>query len=241
MMDFPPEPPQQALISLTESRYGFSLVDLGLTQEDLSLFDSIEILCPLQGNWFCSLETFQEEILPYLEAVSRGTAQSLEAAAQRISLIADKILKASEREVAWFCLRSTLKAPLQKKWHMDSYHYMSGDLQYKFAIALKGSPTLFYLLPTEKKELRKVIWKNMQNVTFTNELCEENLSFAPHREEGIFFILGRPEKAAIHAEPTLPMPRLFFSIVPCKGSDLNSLRNRVEMYYPPSRKEVENF
>jgi len=234
----PPEPPKQALVTMVESPYGFSLGDFGLSREDIAFFDEISISHASSGNWFGSLEDFKEGKTSFFQAIGEAKIDQIDKVAACIDEIAEQVLAAAGKKFGWFYLRASVppdEVPL-KRWHMDGPHYRTSELQYKFCITLQGDSTRFCLLPNRLKKLREVLWRNMNDVQFTNEFCGEREIFCPKQGEGVFFIIGRSASSALHSEPQVTRPRLFFSIVPCDRNQIHEMKNRIEMYYPPLEK-----
>ncbi|MBM3192971.1 MAG: hypothetical protein FJZ59_01910 [Chlamydiae bacterium] len=78
----------------------------------------------------------------------------------------------------------------------------------------------------------------MQETMFLNEFCNRDSIFSPKEREGILFVIGRFDRAALHSEPGVNKPRLFFSIVPSDKENLREIEERILLYYPPSEKEL---
>ena len=206
----------------------------------MASFDEFTINHALCYHFFCDLSQFDRSLGVALEAIEGHHTPCIEKIAAIIYNIAKQVLGASNLDSAWFCLRSFLppdNVPL-KRWHMDGRHYRTEGEHYKFCITLKGDPTQFYLLSRDLQNLRRVVWKNMEDVKFTNELCQPHLIFRQDRKEGVFFNMARASNAALHAEPVIIRPRLFFSIVPCQQHQLSEIKTRIEVYSPASEKVI---
>jgi hypothetical protein len=229
------EPPQTIIEMLIENRYGYSFVDVGLTEEDLCEFEKIKIDKNHDYNQFGNQCDWENEIFLFLTEIGENNSDLLEKVAKKIARIANNVMQASCRETAWIALRAGLPT-LQydrPRWHMDAAYYRmeANMLQYKFALTLIGTSTLFYPIPKEYLSMREVIFANMTNRPFMREFCDPIHVVVPKRGEGSYFISGNPREAALHAEPPMKEPRLFFSIVPCNERNIESLRKQVMRFY----------
>lgn len=226
------ESPSQALVSMVESRYGFSVVDMHVSEEEITMLDAFIIDKAAGYHFFGDVDGFAEHLPVALRGIQGGEEGNLEAIASLIYSVAQQVIEASGGRFAWFCLRSALPPDpvMLKRWHMDGRHYTTQNIQYKFCMTLKGPPTRFYLLPLAQQHIRKVLWRNMEDVYFTNEFCSSDLVFRQKRHQGVFFMMAHSSVAAFHAEPIVTDPRLFFSIVPCDGEHLQEIRSRIARY-----------
>lgn len=235
MFDIPlPQPPAAALVSLGDQRYGFCFVDVGISAEDLWDFDAIAVCKNHQLNVFGELAALEGNVAAFLKEIGPNEPAHVVRVAKRIDAIAREIIEASGKETAWFCLRAALPTDFFDipRWHLDGYYYRPSDnaMQYKFAIALKGAPTLFYPLSNEFKELRAVIRQNMINRKFTHELFRAEEIVSAPKGTGVFFIAGDNNRAAFHSEPPIHENRLFFFLVPCASEEIERLRAYIEPY-----------
>ena len=219
--------PTAALESLVESRYGFSVFDLGV---DLSDFEQIHIAAPLDYNQFGEFSKIEGEVIDYLSRVGPNDLNVVKRAAAKIDRIVKMVMSSSGKQTAWICLRASTATDRYDlpRWHMDGHYYRQSDsLQYKFATTLIGASTHFYPLSRELKELRRVIRIHTGNRKFTSELCQGGPIFSPTVGEGVFVLAGDRNVAALHTEPPIHEPRLFFSIVPCSEEELKDLKTVV--------------
>jgi hypothetical protein len=181
---------------------------------------------------FGSVADFEEKVVPFLEKMGPNPNEVVYPCVALIHEIAVKILKVSGKSYAWFSLRASPPTDAHDlpRWHMDGYYYKDlkhEKVQYKFATALLGPSTLFYLLPNTCEELRRKIWVHMRNRSFMNEVCSSTPPVSCRTGEGVFFIASDVKAAALHTEPPIHENRLFFSIVPCDESDLPSMTRRI--------------
>ncbi len=225
----------KALNGLKEDPYGFALIDVGITEEDLANFRCIDIQGERFYHQFGELEKVQEEITDFfIEVGSNQHAVALQAGA-RLAQIVNEVVEASGKEAAWVHLRASIPTDRYDlpRWHMDGYYYIPEgpeDLLFKFAATLMGPPTLFYLLPPE---LRKLAKTQMCNREYMKQFCQVENIVTPRIGEGAIFLGGRGVGvAALHSEPPIHENRLFFSIVPCTKKQLVDLKERVLAVYP---------
>ena len=224
MLYLPPlEPPPAALVSLVDHRYGFCFVDVGITSEDMAYFDALEICKNHELNHFGEIASLQENVAAFLSEIGTNETEVVERAARRIHEIAIEIIKVSGRETAWVCMRASLPNSLFDipRWHFDGKYYAERENypQYKFAMALRGASTLFYPMPKELTELRRVIRMHMSDRKFTQELFRAEDVVSPPKGMGAFFIAGDANRAAFHSEPPIHESRLFFFWCPVGGKN----------------------
>jgi len=226
---------RESLDGLRENHFGFVVVDVGITEEDLSIFSAIDIEREWFFHQFGELEKIQERISEYLSKVGSNDHELTLQAAARLTQIVHQVLNASVKDSAWVHLRSSV--PTDKydlpRWHMDGYYYIPegpDDLLFKFAATLIGPSTLFYLLPPE---LRSSIKMKVRDRNYMKEFCQIENIVSPRLGEGVVFVGGRGVGlAALHSEPPIHENRLFFSIVPCTENQLVELKARVLGVYP---------
>src|SRR3989338_9861217 len=148
MIDFspieiqPPEPPASALVSLENSRYGFSFVDLGLTEEDLRFFHSLTISHGCHYNQFGNLAETEARISSFLHEMGENEDAVVIYVAKKLDQFVQTLVAASGWETAWIYLRAT-KSPSEPTlpyWNMDGHYYVAGrdGVQCRFVLTLLG-------------------------------------------------------------------------------------------------------
>ncbi len=235
--DSPPaEPPAQALVSMIDSPYGFSIIDLNLSSEELAVFHLFSIHTAKSFHHFGNLATLEEELVAFFNQVCDGDAETFAQAAACIHNIAKQIVPLSGKSLAWVGLRAF--TPTQAfdipRWHMDGYYYSPSktpSFQYKFVTTLIGPSTLFYPLPRSSEHLRRVVWKNIPDRQFTAEFCQALVPISLKEGEGAFFIAAQFRHAALHSEPPIHRDRLFLSIISCNEQELAELKVKVAQVY----------
>jgi hypothetical protein len=228
-----------ALSNLKENRYGFTFVDAGITEIDLTNFSRIDIQREWIYHLFGEFEHLEEIIADFIGEVGENDREVILQAAAQIGHLIKEVINTSGRETAWVHLHSFI--PTNKydlpRWHMDGAYYASeerDDLLFKYVITLMGPTTLFYFLPPE---LRKTAESHTNNRHYMKKFCQTENIASPSLGEGAVFIAGRGA-AALHSEPPIHENRLFLSIVPCKNNQLAELKARVASVYP---KDSRNF
>lgn len=225
-------PPNQAIVSMVEADYGFAFVDLGKSEEDLSVFHRLILSRDEHLDAFCSVSDLDETVALFLEDIGPNPRDAVEPCVAIIHEIALKVMEVSGKSYAWFFLRATPPTDAYDlpRWHMDGYYYKDfkrEKVQYKFATTLIGPSTLFYLLPSTYEALRRNIWAHMKERSLTAQICSNVPPVSCKTGEGVFFIASDVKRAALHTEPPIHEDRLFFSIVPCDESDLLSMKKRI--------------
>ena len=230
------ELPKVALEYLAESRYGFTLADMSLKQEDLNFFDLIDIRLDRDYNQVGELEELEYKLRIFFLEIGDNSEELREAVSSRILKIVDQIMKVSGRESAWVSLRSFVPKVTSKIliWHYDGGFYSPigfDTLVYRFVITLKGAPTVFYLAARDDRILRQKLSINMSKSHYLNKICDPSLIFIPKRGEGVFFITQNQSSSALHAIPFIQEPRIFLSIIPCNLEELAELKPRVKSFF----------
>lgn len=230
-LDLTPLPPKVAIEQMVESRYGFSLVDLGIETQDLADFDQIAIDRNQNYNRCKEFDRLEDDLNFFLAEVGNNELEVVRKVASSINKIVHQILEASGKETAWICLRSypSARADGLFRWHFDSifYPWNKDSIQYRFVMTLTGLPTFFYFLDKEEKEVRMKIWKRRNDAKYVAGFLDSNLLFIPSREFGVVFM--NKEHGALHSEPPIyEKGRLFLSIVPCSNKEIIEVERRVK-------------
>ena len=236
------------LYDLLETSYAF--VDLGLSEEELDLFEKVYVNAKTEYDRFGNLHLLKEEIPQYLRKIGNTDEVLIESMTKTLVKIVSEITCAFGKQTAWVLIRSAV--PTNEfdtpRWHMDSYYNQPYyGVQYKFAVALKGNPTLFYLLDPEQRNLfrenERRFWQSVRGVDFNDEkfdyLYEENRillsqmydvkdSVSPQRGFGALFLAGDARYSALHSEPKMEAPRLFLAIVPGQECEIEELSRRFQ-------------
>jgi hypothetical protein len=226
---------KEKIEELQSNPYGFVFADLGLSQEDLSLFGEIVFEKERFYHQFGEIENTEEKISAFLSQIGNNEPNLTAKAAHIIAEITYDMMEASGKETGWIHLRCSLPTDRydQPRWHMDGYYYIlegKDDVPLKFSATFAGTPTLFYFLP---QELRKTAKLHERDRSFMKELCKPEGIVSASRGSGSIFIGGLgPGLAALHSEPPIHEKRIFFSFVPCTETQIGVLKKRVTDVYP---------
>jgi len=215
---------QTAIKALSPSR-SFVYYDLHLSENEKSAVNALKINKTDSYNNYANLNALGPEVREFIKTLGLGKGNETNAkeVARLIVRLVNEILQASGQETAWVAVRaftptSEYDVP---RWHTDGYYFepYSGNL-YKFALTLKGPPTLFYRLPDNKREEFYALWRkgteqnDYNRQAFADMLgqSKEAISIA-QAYQGAVFIVGS-NNAAVHSEPPIKEERLFISILP---------------------------
>lgn len=218
-------------ISSLRGGNSFAYIDLELTDQELSLIDKIKFdkLDPRDDqreyNRFGELHLLKEELPTFLRNIGNNNDEVIEAVTGIIVRTTQQITSATNKNSAWVAVRAftptnEYDAP---RWHIDGNFYGPypyPGIVFKFAAALKGRPTLLHNIPND---LRNIFHSNRDNRTFLSEFIDSNKVESPKKGEGVFFIIGDMDIAAVHSEPKMDENRLFFSILIGHESEINEL------------------
>lgn len=219
--------------SLKDNPYGFYFFDIGITEQDLADFNSLDVQAEKFYHQFGELSNTERGIADFLSKIGENDENLVLRVASRLTQITNQFMASSQRETAWVHLRASVPTTAYDipRWHMDGPYFTAAEDEqmYKFAVTLIGAPTLFYLLP---QELRQTAWRHMRNRKFMQEFCHADLVVSPKQGEGALFLGGRKNESALHTEPPIHQNRLFFSIIPCNEKQLIELKAKVIAIYP---------
>jgi hypothetical protein len=236
-----PLPPKAAIEYMVESRYGFALVDVDISKEDLDDFEKIQIISDQDYSRCFEEERIESEIAIFLSNIGNSDSEVVNRVASRIQQIADQILNASAKDSIWLWLRAKASVNVSKQlnWHLDWSFYQGKGIQYRFVMTLKGPSTLFYPLSTENIALREKIWRREDRYFFAKYCCADEI-FIPGPNLGVVFL--NKQGGALHSEPLdMDGGRLFLSIVPCNKEEMAHLKPRVEEYFSRLEKNRSAF
>lgn len=201
----------------------FVYYDLQPSESERSALKTLKINTTDAYNNYGNLNVLESEVREFLKTVNNGSESSAQDVARLITRLVKEILQGCGQETAWVTVRSftsTSEYDLPR-WHTDGYYYApyEGD-PYKFAITLKGPPTLFYQLPADKREAFYALQrKGNEKNEYNRQALAEMLSTAKEAisigqpYQGAVFIVGS-NHAAVHSEPPIKEERLFLSILP---------------------------
>lgn len=214
-----------ALQSLLPKNY--ALVSLGLTDEELAIFDRMEIKNAANYSRFGNLELMRDEIPQYLREIGNNDEELIQKASDILNKIVMNVMNAFKKQTAWVTVRAFIptKEYDMPRWHTDGYYYQpfTYGVQYKFAAALKGNQTLFFPMNDEMREVYK---SNCNNREFLSRFFDVKQAETGQIGQGAFFIVGSPRCSALHSEPQINSTRLFISVFPGQECEIQELYER---------------
>lgn len=219
-------------ISLLGEEKSFAYINLKLTPKELDLidqlkFDQLHEGASVQYDRFGDLHLLKDELVTFFKTIGNNDQDVIAVAAEVISKTTQQVVSASNKESAWVCVRASrpntdFDIP---RWHMDGAYYGLNSpypcpLVFKFAVTLKGSPTLLYNLTHNQRDIFNARWDDRK---FLSEFLDLSRAESPKRGEGLFFIVANDAIAAAHSEPPMHDNRLFFSILVGDKSEIEEL------------------
>ena len=235
---------QESIANLGED--GFAFFNLHLTEAEMNAIYTFSIQGDGDYNYYSDLDRLQTELPDRSALVGQGDVASIAAIIHRVAL---QVIEASGKETALVIVRiSTPNSHYDvPRWHVDGSYYPGSWL--KFAATLIGNPTLFYQMQPEQKSqfdayMRKSAEIYRQALDSHGEITTSNrddLLLAERRAlcalftnqlitgkpgEGAFFRVADRNTPAVHSEPKIDGPRLFFSVLPGTEEEIAQYKNR---------------
>lgn len=194
--------------------------DLGFTPQQQNIFEQMVVNNTSEYNNFDNLNNLPDEAKSFFEKIGNTPSFSNDAA-EVIYSISNNVLKVLGAESAWITIRTFTTTSIydMPRWHSDGYYFAPYDSpQFKIAINLKGSGTLFCDLPQEQRSHFNELQSHYSNdpIKTREELSSFISSFpttSSQRPMGAYFVVGDQQNAAVHSEPPIPSTRIFMSIV----------------------------
>ncbi|OJW52807.1 MAG: hypothetical protein BGO67_00550 [Alphaproteobacteria bacterium 41-28] len=224
-------------IQALNSNAPFEYYELHLSEIEINTLKSIKINLTEQYCNYGNLKVLNSEVNEFIKSLNFENKTTAEAVSQIVVRIVRGVVQGSGQETAWVVLRSFTPTSSydMPRWHTDGYYYepYAGD-PYKFAITLKGPPTLFYKLPDEKRgEFYALQRKGTEQNDYNRQAIaaflgnsKEAISVArPH--QGAVFVVGS-NHAAIHSEPPIKEERLFLSVLPGSKAQIKEWKDKQE-------------
>lgn len=216
--------------------HSFIYTNLGLTNAELDLFDRLKFdLLPervsVQYDRFGDLYLLKDELPVFLKSIGNITVDEIDATVEAIQKIVQYVVTASNKNCAWVCVRASTPTNDydMPRWHIDgayfglNYSFPPTECVFKFAVTLKGAPTLLYDLPND---LRDVFTAQKNDRVFLSELLDVKNAESPQIGEGVFFVVADNRIGAVHSEPKMHENRLFLSILVGDESEIDELNQR---------------
>jgi hypothetical protein len=209
--------------------------DLHFTNEEMKHFDALKVERAETFDYFYDLEELPAVLPAYFRSIGNDDEAAIDAVTSAVYRIAGLLTQAAGKERAWISLRATLANDAfdMPRWHTDGYYYLpqcenddySSKLVFKFAAVLKGPPTLFYRLPSFARQEFEAHAED--RAYLANWLPSDHIE-SPARGHAVIFIAGNLYRvaAAVHSEPKMDQPRLFFSIVPGDETEIAQMKKK---------------
>lgn len=207
------------------NRQPFAFFDLYMSEEEKQQLQSLDLSFPKNNvkpyDNYGDLSNLELEVENFLYdlCLQKDQAKSL---ANLIEKISNRIISEFCAESCWIALRPMPSNPLYviPRWHTDGYMFAPySGVQYKVAMVFRGAGTLFCNPSEDLKKKFHAIQDDDIDSFDENRIKLANLLTHVHKQSptsshGAIFKVGDTESAAIHSEPNVLEPRLFFSIVP---------------------------
>lgn len=213
---------QNAIEALSSTR-SFAYYNLHLSENEKNAVNTLKINKTDSYNNYAHLNTLEFEVREFIKALSKEDQTNAKELSQLIVRLVNEIVQASGQETAWVAVRAFTPTSEydMPRWHTDGYYFEPySGAPYKFALTLKGSPTLFYPLPNNKKEeffalRRKGTEQNDHNRQALADMLEQSKEVISSAQpyQGAVFVVGS-NNAAVHSEPPIKEERLFISVLP---------------------------
>lgn len=199
----------------------FIFFDLELSEQEQECLNNLKISSVRHYENYGDLELLHVELPHFITSLAVDNFAISTVIAQLVIRLVAKIIELTKQESVWVTMRAftPITAFKEPRWHADTHYYPPTGEQYKVAITLKGSPTLFYNIPLEKR----LALEPFRNDKITlSEKIDPSLVVSPQNGEGSIFIVG-PEYAPIHSEPHINGNRLFLSMIPGTHEQIQTL------------------
>jgi hypothetical protein len=211
-----------------EKEKSFAVCELGLTSVEQGVFKQLAIAKCGNYDLFGNLELLSKEMPLFLENIGNNQSTIAQQAVAIISTIINNVLKAQNAQTAWVALRAFTPNGLYDvpRWHVDGNYYKPHNFNLpKFAVTLKGDTTLFYdATEMERKDVMAYYADEHRELLATR--LNKNQIIQTLQEQGAFFVVGDPLRAAVHSEPPIKQERLFLSMVCGSIEQIAELKNR---------------
>jgi hypothetical protein len=212
---------------------------------DKELFDNYNIEQEKTYNYFGETKNIkQSEVMKFLGELGDNTKEDNSKVFRYIIKVIKLMLSKYNLNNFWLTIRTMLPTDKYKypRWHIDGKYYDSERRQFKLVSVPKGDVTLF-IEPNEdvrKKFIDLDIEKHKEYNNDYSNFYEVNLKYGKMFNElfkddkivkvknNYYVEFNVRDKAigAIHSEPDMKVPRLFFSIVPGTREEIDELKNK---------------
>jgi hypothetical protein len=204
----------------------YVFVDLDITDQELKIIDQLKVENYGHCDRFGTLHLLQDEIPEFLRNIGNDDEELIQEATTIIYKIITQVTKGFGKQTAWVSIRASLPNHDYDipRWHMDGYYYSPYfSVQYKFAVGLKGNPTLFYAID---ETMRDTYWNHFQDRETLSQLFDVNQAETAPKGSGAIFIVGNRNYSALHSEPKIDSKRIFMSILPGQDCEIEEFYNK---------------
>jgi hypothetical protein len=201
----------------------FSAIDLRFFQEELLCINTLKIRATKNYKRFGELYLLKEELPVFLRSIGNDDEHVIYVVTEMICRIVCAVKEACNKDSAWICVRAFLPTAEFDipRWHTDGYYYSPyAGFAVKFATALQGRQTIFYPLP---HSMREQFYVCKDDRAALNKLLDYEKSKSATQGQGVFFIVGDKNYAAVHSEPAVKEERLFLSVLPGNKEEIEEL------------------
>jgi hypothetical protein len=215
---------------------------------DKKLFDNYNIEQEKTYNYFGETKNIkQSEVIKFLGELGDNKKEVNDKVFRYIIKVIKLMLSKYNLRHFWLTIRTMLPTDKYKypRWHIDGLYYKSERRQFKFVSVPKGDVTLFIepseanrnkFIELEKERNRAYIVENNKILNFNelnvkygkmfNELFKDEKIVKVKNNYYVEFNVRDKEIGAIHSEPDMKEPRLFFSILPGTKEEIEELKNK---------------
>ena len=224
----------------------FQFVDIELSPKEKIAIDNSEVTKPGEYNYYGigSNPELVNKIAIFLDSLGKANKSKLLA-----NVLVNRIMKSFvgvlDVDSIWLTIRAIPSAVSYydiPRWHFDGKFYDSDSAyQLKLAGVLKGPATLFkentkemrnVFVPIFEEHIRSPEYKNrdkekdLERRKIMDEKIREFNTMTPKENQVVIFVVGNKERDAIHSEPKIDGPRIFFSIVAGNKDQIKEMANR---------------
>lgn len=225
-----------------ETGKSFATFDLGLDEQDRQDLDGLRIGQKDEYNNFGDIGSLRGDAITFLVSLG-NTADVAGRVAQKIESLSREVLNGFGAEAGWVCIRAAKPTDDYRvpRWHADG-HYFDQHVENhrKAAITLKGDQTLLNDLPPEMRPAFNAAADGSEGPPERRKkiaaLVDGTNTSSPSSGQGVVFVVGSEDKAAVHAEPDIQQDRLFISVVPGTAVQIEELRQSWKRPVTPYRK-----
>ena len=235
--------------SATSSSGSFELCYLGLTDKNKRLLQNLAISEELSYDNFGEFENLEPELVEFFKKIGNDQKTS-HATTDTVTAMIALSLQKLEAKSAWIAMRASKPSNIfnTPRWHTDGYYFepMIG-CQHKISCTLKGPGALFCSISGEKRAQFNDIHQQMFFNTkgrlkkrtshelyqaehcrraMTTELLAGSAVEQISTGQGVRFLIGDPNVAAVYSEPPLNHDRLHLSILPGTKDQIQELHDR---------------